>query len=49
MTKLTKIRRRYWKERLKISKIAQFESALLKIKEDLNPRSREILQTFTNL
>ena len=39
MAKLTKISRHYWKERLKISKIAQFESDLLKINEATNPQS----------
>ena len=31
---------------LKISKIAKFQSDLLKINEDIVPQSREILQTF---
>ena len=46
MDKLTKIRPHHWKERLKISKSAKFESDLLKINEDINPQSREILQTL---
>ena len=46
MDKLEKICWHHWKERLKISKIAQFESDLLKSNEDINPQSREILQTF---
>ena len=46
MDKLWKNRRHYWKERLKISKIAEFESDLLKTNKDIAPQSREILQTF---
>ena len=46
MDKLTKIRPHHWKERLKISKSAKFESDLLKINEDINSQSREILQTL---
>ena len=34
-----------WKERLKIDKIAKFESDLLKTKIDTPPQSHEILQT----
>ena len=36
----------HWKKRLKISKIAKFESDLLKTNEGIAPQSREILQTF---
>ena len=36
----------HWKERFKISKIAKFESDLLKTNEDIASQSREILQTF---
>ena len=46
MDKLRKIRRHHWKERLKISKIAKFQSDLLKTNEDIAPQSREILQRF---
>ena len=35
-------------ERPKISKIAKFESDLLKTNEDIAPQSREILQTFVS-
>ena len=44
--KLGEIRRHQWKERLKISKIAKFESELLKTNKDIASQSREILQTF---
>ena len=46
MSKLGQNRRHQWKERLKISKIAKFESDLLTTIEDTAPQSREILQTF---
>ena len=46
MDKFGKIRRHHWKERLKISIIAKFESDLLKTNEATAPQSREILQTF---
>ena len=47
MDKLGKIRRHHWKKRLKISKIAKFESDLFKTNEDTTaPQSREILQPF---
>ena len=36
------------KERFKISKIAKFESDLLKTDEDIAPQSRQILQTLTS-
>ena len=42
MDKLWKNRPHHWKERLKISKIAKFESDLFKTNEE----SREVLQTF---
>ena len=48
MYKLGKIRRHHWKERLKISTIAKFESNLLKANGDIAPRSCEILQAFVN-
>ena len=35
MDKLGKIRRHHWKERLKINKIAKFESDLLKMNEGI--------------
>ena len=41
-----KIRRRSWKERLKIGNIAKFESDLLKNNEDIAPQNHEILQAF---
>ena len=46
MDKLWKNRRHHWKERLKISKTAKFESDLLKTNQDIAPQSRESLQTF---
>ena len=46
MDQLRKIRRHHWKERVKISKIAKFESDFLKTKEDTVPKSRDNLQTF---
>ena len=46
MDQLGKIRRHHWKERVKISKTAKFESDLLKTKEDTALKSRENLQTF---
>ena len=36
----------HWKEHLKMSKIAKFESDLLKTNEVIAPQSRKILQTF---
>ena len=39
MDKLGKIRGHHWKERLKISKSAKFESDLLKTNEDTAPQS----------
>ena len=38
------IRPHHWKERFKISKIAKFETDLLKAYKDTAPQSREILQ-----
>ena len=46
MDKLEKIRRHHWKERLKINKIAKFESDTSLASEDIALQSREILQTF---
>ena len=46
MGKLGQNRRHQWKERLKISKIAKFESDLFKTIEDTAPQSREFLHTF---
>ena len=46
MSKLGQNRRHQWKERLKISKIAKFESDLLTTIEDTAPQSREVLQTL---
>ena len=40
------MRRYHWKGRLKISKIAKFESDLLKNNEDKALQRRDILQTF---
>ena len=36
----------HWKQRLKISKIAKFESDLSKTDEEIAPQSRKILRTF---
>ena len=44
--KLGKIRRQHLKESLKMSKIAKFESHLVKISDNIAPQSGEILQTF---
>ena len=38
------IRPHHWKERFKMSKIAKFETDLLKAYKDTVPQSREILQ-----
>ena len=46
MDKLGTIRRRHWKERLKISIIAKFGSELLKTEENIAPHILENLQTF---
>ena len=46
VNKFGKTRRHHSKERLKISKMAKFESDLLKAYKDIAPPSREILQTF---
>ena len=46
MDKFGKIRPHHWKQRLKISKSAKFESDLLKANEGTAAQSREILQTF---
>ena len=46
MNKLGKIRRIHWKKGLKISKIAKFETDLLKTNEGIAPQSPEVLQTF---
>ena len=46
MDQLGKIRQHYWKERLKISRTAKFQSDLLKTNEDIAPQGRQILQTF---
>ena len=46
MDKLGETRRHHWKERLKISNIAKFESDLFKTNEDIAPESRKILRTF---
>ena len=46
MDKFWKIGPHHWKEHLKITKIAKFESDLLKTNEDTAPQSRETLQTF---
>ena len=46
MDNVWKNRQHQWKERLKISKTAKFESVLLKTYKDIAPQSREILQTF---
>ena len=46
MDQLGKIRQHYWKERLKISRTAKFQSDLLKTNEVIAPQSREILNLF---
>ena len=46
MDKLGKTRRHHWKQRLKINKIAKFESDLSKTNEDIAPQKREILNMF---
>ena len=46
MDQLGKILRHHWKERLKISIFAKFESDLSKPNEYIVPQSREILPTF---
>ena len=46
MDKFGKIRWHHWKDRLKMRKIAKFESDSLNANEDTAPQSREILQTF---
>ena len=46
MDKFGKIRQHHWKECLKISKIAKFESDLLKTNEDIASQTRTILQMF---
>ena len=46
MDKLAKIRHHHCKKRLKISKIVQFESNLLKPNKDIGPQRRKILHTF---
>ena len=46
MDKFGKIHPHHWKERLKFSNSATFESDLLKTNEYTAPQSREILQTF---
>ena len=44
--KLGKIRRYHWKQSLKISEIAKFESDLLKTNDEIAPQKREILTLF---
>ena len=46
MDKLGKTLRHHWKQRLKISKTAKFDSDLLKTNDDIAPHKREILNTF---
>ena len=43
---LAKIHRYFYKERLKISKLTEFESDMSQTSEDIAPQSREILQSF---
>lgn len=47
--KLVKIRHHHCKKRLKISKIARFESNLLKPKEDIAPPQRRKIFTHVRL
>ena len=46
MEQLGKIRQHYWKGRLKMSKIAKFESDTSLASEDPAPQSRESLQAL---
>ena len=46
MDKLTKIYRHRWKENLKISNLAKFESDRIKTNKDMAPQSSTILWTF---
>ena len=43
---VAKIRQHSWKERLKISIVAKFESDFVKTNQDMAPQSRRILQTL---
>jgi len=43
MDQLAKINRHHWKERLKISKVAKFESDRMKTKNDMALQSRKFL------
>ena len=43
---LVKIHRHQWKEHVKISKFAKFESYMLATGKDTDPQSHEILQMF---
>ena len=43
---LANIHRHCWKERVKISKLAKFESDISEASKDIALESREILQTF---
>ena len=43
MNQLAKIHRHRWKEHLKISKVAKFESERMKTNKDMAPQSRKIL------
>ena len=47
LTFVAKIRQHGWKERVKISDVAKFETDLLNSNEHISPQSREILQTFS--
>ena len=46
---LAKIRQNGWKERLKISKVAKFESDLLKTYKYTAPQRREIIQNVCKI
>ena len=46
MDQSRKIRRHHWIERLKINKIAKFQSDLLKTNDNTAPQSCKILQMF---
>ena len=46
MDQSRKIHQHHWIERLKIHKIAKFQSDLLKTNENTAPQSCKILQTF---
>ena len=46
---LANIHRHYWKERLKISRLAKYESHMYEASEEIALQSREILDRFVYL